>query len=108
MTTTARQLRERIHRLFVQEDHGSDAAEAYPEFWDVPTTETAEVHEPRTVYNTMREQAVEDAAVAEQHWLCTPNPTFGGRSPNDMIGGADCDRDKLDAAIAAIEQGAFT
>ncbi len=59
-------------------------------------------------YGVSREHADFDF----DHWRETPNPAFGGRSPQQVIkGGSEADRARLATvidAIAALRDGAFS
>ena len=46
--------------------------------------------------------------MTEEEWLREPNPAFDGRSPNEVLGGCPSDREKLENAIRAVEDGAFS
>ncbi len=43
----------------------------------------------------------------EQKWLLEPNSMLGGNTPEEMLIGSEQDRQKLLAAITALQQGAF-
>ena len=49
-----------------------------------------------------------DAAEAAATWLTTPNPSFGGLCPQNLIDGTVAQRAFLAGFLASIEDGAFS
>ena len=101
MALNRQQLRERIHLLFCPDNR--TANESRPGYWIPPNAE-------------QRREAIEESAIApwgggigEQEWLHEPNPALGGKSPNDLLKSRrKNDLEKLETAIRAIEEGAFS
>lgn len=99
MPTSERQLRERIHRLFSPDCPAMAVEDAeHPAFWAPP---------PDGACEPVGEQ-LNSAKMTEDEWLNEPNPVLGGKSPNEILGGCDGDREKLENAICAVEEGAFS
>ena len=101
MALSKQQLRERIHLLFCPDNRTGN--EPRPGYW-IPPNEV------------QREEAIEESAIApwgggvkEEEWLDEPNPVLGGKSPNDLLKSRrKNDLEKLETAIRAIEEGAFS
>ena len=101
MALSKQQLRERIHLLFCPDNRMGN--EPRPGYW-IPPNEV------------QHGEAIEESAIApwgggirEEDWLDEPNPTLEGKSPNDLLkSGRRNDLEKLDTAIRAIEEGAFS
>ncbi len=49
-----------------------------------------------------------DPACAAAAWLTTPNPSFGGVCPQNLIDGTDDQRAFLASVLSSIEDGAFS
>lgn len=97
------QLRKRIHLLFCPYNRADHGPHPSPEFWSSHSEEqlVEVVHEFPI--------ALGEGGVEEEKWLNEPNPAFGGKSPNDLLSrGAMHDLEKLETAIRAIEEGAFS
>lgn len=98
------QLRNRIHLLFCPDNHaGNGPSPSIPEFWSPHSKEQfgEVVHEFPI--------ALGEGGNEEEKWLNEPNSVFGGKSPNDLLcRGQWHDLEKLETAIRAIEEGAFS
>ena len=101
MALSKQQLRKRIHLLFCPDGCTDD--EPHPAYWISPNEE-------------QRREAIEASPIAprgggirEKEWLDEPNPALGGKSPNDLLKSKrKNDLEKLETAIRAIEEGAFS
>ena len=99
MPPSEQQLRKRIHRLFSPDGCAVGVkGEEHPEFW-VP---------PDGTYERFHEQSLSPTGITEGEWLDRPHPAFDGKSPNQILGGCDRDREKLASAICAVEESAFS
>ena len=97
------QLRKRIYLLFCPDNRAGHGPRPRPKFWSPHSEEqlVEVVHEFPI--------ALGEGGVEEEKWLNEPNPAFGGKSPNDLLRrGAMHDLEKLETAIRAIEEGAFS
>ena len=95
MPPTEEQLRERIHRLFAPD--GCCGTRERPAFWAPPPAA-----------GNGESITLRAVGMTEEEWLQEPNPAFDGRSPNEVLGGCPSDREKLENAIRAVEEGAFS
>lgn len=94
------QLRDRIHRIFSSDCKRTAAEDTQPAFWAAPSGEAT--YEPL-------DTRLNPAGITEEEWLNEPNPAFDCKSPKDILdNGSDSDRKKLENAICAVEEGAFS
>ena len=96
------QLLERILTLF-----GGDRAE----YAQVPSNDSPYVSAPNDesfkIRVAQRARLLSENGFAET-WLATPNPTFGGNSPQSFVNGTDEQRAFLDSILSSFEDGAFS
>ena len=101
MALNKEQLLHRIHLLFCpgsRMDNGT-----HPDYWIPPRKEQLG----EVAHNFLI--APPEGGIEAKKWLDEPNPAFGGKSPNDLLkSGQESDLEKLETAIRAIEEGAFS
>ncbi len=102
MPATEQELRDRIHDIFFFDRRPPGDDRECPAFWIPPADDLVAAARDLPCERV----DAEEAAGAEEKWLSTPNPTFGGKCPNQLLAGNARDRRLL--ATAAVEQGAFT
>ena len=101
-TPSAEQLFERVRILF-----GVVPAHHAPDSPDSPYASSDTIEDFDVGIDAGDAQPDDPAEVAAA-WLATPNPSFGGLCPQNLIEGTDDQRAFLASFLSSVEDGAFS